>query len=537
MKKPIFYCLLLAPFFGVFTSCAPTLQLISVPEIPVIETTEDRRADENAVYELLEKKFTFPNTVQSANYYPQWRAIATNFKTEDRGPSYGILDLETEQLRWANRGNYDFSLLQKEVGLVEFEGKKVLIDAQTALPIRWVNQEEFVVIDDSITLKMDDNFSKVDLRTGQTHWTRRGGGRYDGWMTDELDGDWMYVIANDLHGFNLKSGQGWRYAAQTDYDASNGGRGFANILLFGLNVANAVYGTGFIDDFGYLPPKRAHNVNSKPKIDGSLLYFADRASIACLDKTTGRQQWKQRLPEEIGVSSIYKIKDQRLLLVSKGYRYVNYMMEKDEVPSLYYLDSEDGEIIRRQSLRKGEVIIDVALNDAFIYVVTNQKVYRFDHRLKTQKSIELPPSEGGLMRVIAWSSSRYDETLDSDYPEFPLVIRTEEGLLALHPVTLEKLWSRWLGRPLKEMPQMVTTDRWQRPIFLDEIDRRRSWVDEQLEVFWFAKDRTIVGVDLLRQGETVSEFVLESDAFSYVGNGTLFHFWDNHMALLQLNAQ
>ena len=45
-------------------------------------------------------------------------------------------------------------MIQKDITLVGFQDKQLLVDTENGLPIRWVNGEEFAAIDDSITLNL-----------------------------------------------------------------------------------------------------------------------------------------------------------------------------------------------------------------------------------------------------------------------------------------------------------------------------------------------------------------------------------------------
>ena len=69
-----------------------------------------------------------------------------------------------------------------------------------------------------------------------------------------------------------------------------------------------------------------------------------------------------------------------------------------------------------------------------------------------------------------------------------------------------------------------------------EREMRRSWIDETNEVFWFAKSRKIIGLDLLNEGTTVAEFELASDDFWYVGDGELLQFGGRDIRVMALSS-
>ena len=404
-----FYCLLFPCFILLFCNCSPTLELQAVEVMPTVKVEQISEVSTDSSYTLSGKCYRFPNAITEVQYNPVWRQMAVNYSLPRRKNAYSIYDVAKEQLNWSNQGDYTLSMLQKDIAMASYQDKKLLMNTADGLPIRWANKEEFVVIDDSVTLKLGAQFSRVNLRTGVTNWTRSGESRFEGWMSDELDGDWMYVIADGLHGFNLKTGKGWYHQATTDYDATRGGKAVANGILLGLNILSIAAGGPFVDDFLYWDPMRAHNVHAKPKIDGDQLYFADRKSIIGLQKKSGELLWETKVKEELGVSDLKMLSKNDLLLFGKGYRYVDYALDKDKQAALYLLDTETGEILEKKELPKGEIITNHAINDAFIYVLTEGSIYRFDKGLEKGKCIHLSFIYGAPLRIVTWSSVGYDD--------------------------------------------------------------------------------------------------------------------------------
>jgi len=292
-----------------------------------------------------------------------------------------------------------------------------------------------------------------------------------------------------------------------------------------------------IEALPYLERQRAHNIFAKPKIEEKDLYFADRKAIYCLDKHTGKLFWEKIVEEELGVSTIDLLTLDEILVLGKGYRYVNYSLDKDRKAVLLKMDKGNGRILKEYTFPKGEYIINLAINDAFIYVLTDEYVHQFDYNLTLLESFQIPSVYGSPMRVVTWSSSRYDDDLLTDIPDFPFVVRTEYGVLALHPVTLQEFWYQRLGALARNMPPVEFNADWQIPLLLQDHEQRRSWVDEATETFWFAKAGSIIGLDLINGGATVAQFELDSDDFWYVGNGELIQYGGNEVRLLQLRGE
>ena len=263
-----------------FSNCSTSLKLQSVEELPNIYVKTVKRTSKDSTYILSGKKYRFPNTVQEIQYKPSWQQLAVNFQTAKRKNAYAIYDIAAEKLNWTNKGNYQLTMLQSDVAIVSSTEKRLLVNAKSGLPIRWVAPaEDFAVIDDSITLNLTKQFSKIDLKTGETQWSRPGANRFEGWITDELDGDWMYVMADGLHGFNLKTGSGWHQQVNTDYDATRGKKALYNGLLLGLDILTLANTGGslvsglagdVLGEFLYLNPLRCLLYTSPSPRDATL---------------------------------------------------------------------------------------------------------------------------------------------------------------------------------------------------------------------------------------------------------------------------
>jgi len=185
MQKQYYY-LLFPILILLFSNCSPTLELQSVEVLPTVKVEKIKELATDSSYTLSGKKYRFPNTVRDVQYNPVWQQMAVNYTLPRRNGAYAIYDVAKEQLNWCNQGDYGLSMLQRDIVMTSYQDKKILLNTADGLPIRWVNKEEFVMIDDSVALNLGDRFSRVNLRTGSTNWTRPGESRFEGWMSDEL---------------------------------------------------------------------------------------------------------------------------------------------------------------------------------------------------------------------------------------------------------------------------------------------------------------------------------------------------------------
>ena len=519
----------------ILQDCASSLKLEAVPKKPEVQKEAIHQMASNATYALKGFKYRFPTPIEGVDYNPEWQQLALNFKdAKNKRPHYGIYNIEKDQLNWMNKGDYSLSMIKKDVTLIRKRDKGILLETENGLPIRPVDRADFVLVDDSIALKIGERVERVDLRTGEIYWKRPRFQTFDGWLTDEIYGDWMYIMANGLHGFNLATGEGWFKKANTNYDATLGGRVPLNGALFGFNFINP-----FEQDAAFLSPLGpiiAHNIYAKPVVEQDNLYFADRLRIYSIDRKTGDTHWQQKIKQQTGISEITFLTDQKLLFLGKGYRFVNYLMDKEKTAIVLLMNARNGRVINHINLPEGEIIVNHAISDTYIYLLSEHAIYQYDYRLSLINHITLPENFGTPLRVVTWSSAEYDKNLQTGIPDFPLVIRTMKGVIGLYPVSLDKLWYQHLGTINEKEPTILSIFSWQIPIFMQEQDLRRSWVDEETEIFWFAKSKKIIGLDLLNNGAKVAEFDMPSDDFWYVDDGKLVQFGDQEVQILHLEA-
>lgn len=481
-------------------------------------------------YRLVGKEYQFSHLFEQMNYSPRWDLVSLNFGKNKKSATYTLLDLENDTFRWSKNGLHQFRVLHQDYGLLDLKGNNYLIDLETGGILRKIFRKNLVVVDDTVALHLGQRFEMVDLKTGQLRWSRPGAKSFEGWMSDQFDHDWMYVVAGGLHGFKINSGGGWYEPVKTDYDATKGGGTVANIFLGALMVADIALGGG--GEVPFIRKKRVHNIHTKPLIEEDQLFFANRQNLQSRNKYTGSLIWEQELPEELDMAELKKWRKDELLLVSKGYRYISNFPELNKQASFYRINQQTGAIDFEGYLDKGDIVINYATNDEFVYVLGLEKIYQLDIHLQKLGAFEVPPNYGHPLRVVSWSSSMYEDFLKTETPDLPVIIRTSTGLLALHPVTFEELWFKSLGSFQKGLPG---NPNWQDLLYMVDQEFSRYQVDLDREIFWFSRENTLLGVDLYKEGKIIGEFLLPSDNFWFEENGKLIHSGTKDIQVLYLD--
>ena len=516
-------------FLCIFSSCT-TFSIVETKSKPEILVNPVEYQSSEGVPIARGQQYQFPGTVEHFEYMPQSKQFTATYFSKRKNAEYGLFDAQSGVVEWAHLGSRRLSLLTKDFSFAESDGVKMLLRNKNGTAVRKITNDKLVVIDDSVVINLTNPIQRINLNSGNPYWERPGLGSYSGWTSDQLDGDWMYVVAKGVHGFNLRTGKGWYQKMKTDYDPKGAGTAAFNVLSIFLIAADLYFG-GTGEGINLTAGQRVHNIHTVPVIGGEHLYFANRDEAYCLDKKSGKINWKNTFDKEIGASDFRLLPNGTALLVSKGFRFIDYNVELYDRPMLYILDAHNGRILHENQLPKEEIIIHSANNDAYTYALGPSKVYQFGSRLEALANFEIPIQYGKALRVVTWSSSSYNQYLRTDQPDFPLVIRTTKGVLGLHPVTLEELWFQDLGL-FKE--GMISGMQWWEVLGASEQEQFRSWIDSSGELFWFSKQSEVVGLDLRQQGKEIANIKFGTDNFHIKPTGELVYQGLDKVQILKL---
>lgn len=137
----------------------------------------------------------------------------------------------------------------------------------------------------------------INLETGETKW-KRPVMREFGWEEiGYLNDSTMYMIANGIHTFDLRTGKGW------DVNLQSGDESYAaaSAITAGSVALGVLTGFIAIPDIG---PTITHGMISNTLIDSTSIYIAARKRIVRADRTTGKLIWNHPFEKDCGSSTL-----------------------------------------------------------------------------------------------------------------------------------------------------------------------------------------------------------------------------------------
>jgi outer membrane protein assembly factor BamB len=137
----------------------------------------------------------------------------------------------------------------------------------------------------------------INLESGETKW-KRPVMREFGWEEiGYLNDSTMYMIANGIHTFDLRTGKGW------DVNLQSGDESYAaaSAITAGSVALGVLTGFIAIPDIG---PTITHGMISNTLIDSTSIYIAARKRIVRADRTTGKLIWNHPFEKDCGSSTL-----------------------------------------------------------------------------------------------------------------------------------------------------------------------------------------------------------------------------------------
>jgi len=405
-----------------------------------------------------------------------------------------LYDLAGGRLGWAtSKGEYNSYL--NAFGVVYFNEDREhnLYSAADGTFIRKGEPGLYLTRDYTLVLNKDE-YASVNLVTGEKNWVRPGSS-YSGLRGETVEDGWAYIVADGLHAFNLETGEGWDFT-----DLKTDSRGVAAALAKDAALSClAALGGGV--RYGSTRAKLYHNTHSDPLIVDEMVYIADKEALFCFDKQTGITLWESPLPKEMNGLNIFEAGDS-IALIGKGWRFVDYGIERDKNPMAALYDKETGEMTSSTELNQDSVFIDFLWADDSVLLLTPTSMFHLDSKLVLTG--ERAAEGGDFLRFI---TSKNGETY----------IRTSTGVLAIDSESMETLWSKDLGRA----PFYISSSS-----FKGEWDRGSQWVRNMWAevsrshhfkgLYWLTtEDGYVQGIDLDKKGETVIEIDLGTDDFKF----------------------
>jgi|GEM_PF-3195029 len=501
---------------SLLTACSPKLKVRHLRQLPKVISQPVYLTSPSKTYSAQGQTVTFPGKIENVEYSPLGTAMIVTYReTQSKQLALAYYNLETKQVQWAGGGNRNARMMGEDVVFLQNGDRSGLVNASDGSFIRKPRDGVIFMVDDTVAIQLSKDISRIDLRTGKKIWSRPGT-RWDGWAWDKLDDDWMFLVANGLHAFQLETGLGWHSNATTTYTTKN--RIGINVLIGLFNLATFFSGDYY--PIGSAQPKFAHNAVARPLPIGDSLFFASHKKITCFEKTTGKVFWESEINEKLGAVELSYFPEGLLLLVAPGYQYVDYKREAANKPSLFLLSSKMGKRLAKKVLEEEQVFLDFTSNDQWLYFLSENKIYSFDKSLHALEVFKIPNKMGHPLRFLTPSFSEFDPA--DAKGGFPLTVRTSKGVLALHPATLEALYFKNLGAfPKEKKSKKERSLSWKEALQLGDEEKSKSWADPETQIFWLAGNKSLKAVDLQNGAEVIWKIPLFSANFRFAPNNDL----------------
>ncbi|WP_247233598.1 hypothetical protein [Telluribacter sp. SYSU D00476] len=385
--------------------------------------------------ELPAREFIFSERIHTSSFDTtlnlftvQLRGVRNEKWLNNRG-TIMALDLQTAQIRWSKKVNYQTEGYQ-QIGTSLIKSGATgsrLLNRETGEPMAKV-KHMFYHVDAPSNIGMgyesltDNVLEGIDLTTGQKLWERVINREYSWNNLHYLNDSTLLIVAAGLHTIHVPSGTGWDYHAVTG-QKKYGGTIAKNALGIAAGLLTGVYMTSTGHDL-------VRNVASNVLLNEDKLYFASKDKIVCLDMN-GEMMWSGPLPEKSTSKSTLFIRNKRLILVNSGFAYMGYRKLDYGKPFLAAFDPNTGEEIYNHPLQteKENDFGDFTVQDSSLYYIAGQNIERYSIHTGLKTGSTSVQSEG----FSFLGDHIYEQQNDSTY----------QSITGLHPdrlylVTREK---------------------------------------------------------------------------------------------------
>jgi hypothetical protein len=366
-----------------------------------------------------ETEYQLPKTskVEQVAYDDSLKSILIKYSVGKEG-GFLFYNLENKKIAWTAKSDMSLSLMRSNDLLLRDPKGEKLYDAVSGDFIR--NTEPYLYfLNSGKTLVLSpDSFALVDVRNGKRFW-KQPGHEWTGVREVFENGEWVYVVAEGLHGLNLENGTKWEYLTSTYW--KNVGKEVAKMAA----VACISLGTVVPN---YMPDVTM-NMNSDPLVVEDKIFFAARDKMVCLDKLTGKIIWEIKIEPELEEMSLYNVSENEIALVGVGYKTVNYAVRQSDPPTVRIIRKEDGKIIGLSSTGKSAIAQSFGWpKDKFILLTQNQ-LLTYNKDLKLMGIVEAKKEYGNFIGLL--------NTGDT------LIVRTSKGIAAISSDSFTEVWFQY----------------------------------------------------------------------------------------------
>ena len=391
-----------------------------------VDSVNIESSDGSTLFKALQ--VTLPGKVLDAFYEPDSGLILAKYSTEKdttKTPSVGrfvMYDLDSSKVMWMSEGNPTISY---------FDGKFVVLEHGNKIKNYYVPRYKFwndvspdlhFYEDGNVICLNKEKCAKVDFSNDLEYWKKEGL-QWHGFLWTKREGDWLYAVADGLRALRLEDGEGWYFDAATGRSQT----GEVIAATVAANIVGAALGMAFIPT--RIPQE--HNCCSYPLIIDDRIYFAAKKKVFCLNQSSGDALWQNELDIKPSVMGIWQA-GSAVALVSKGYKYVDYIAKKTDPPTILLIDSDSGDILARTSIEQSEIAMDFLWTPDYSFLLTPEHLYKYDNNLNLVGVVDELPENCFFMSFL-------------DQEAEPLMVRTAKGAIGIDPASLEVLWQTDVG--------------------------------------------------------------------------------------------
>ena len=396
MEKRLFIFMLSLTFFGMAAGQS-SAHLFSLKDSVIGTSFVTGRQITATRYVTPEKIFRWQWDGSSDNLLLELRESNKKGTSFKNGGTLNMIDLETKNVKWVRKVNYNTSEIKRH-GTYYFLSEKKnnsSIDPETG-DLLWKNKCEYYYIDPSLNIgvgypvqSMSDKLTAVDLSNGKTLWSENVD-RPFGWNDAYMLNDSMLMISvNGIRALNLTNGSGWTYKANTTKKEIG--------KMIGVNVFGIILGilTGV---YTYqIQPDVASDMMSNILIDpDENILLASRDQISRIDHS-GNILWRMPLPEKITSKSSLFLVDSVVYMINRGHAQYNGSFSLIGDPYLAAFDLNSGKQLYLTTIpEKKEFVRNYQVINDLLFLVFEDKVasYSLMHGMFIkEKSFELQKDE------------------------------------------------------------------------------------------------------------------------------------------------
>jgi len=470
-----------------------------MPQI-VVDSVNIESSDGSTLFRALQ--VTFPGKVLDAFYEPDSNLILAKYSTKkdtSETPSTGrfvMFDLDSNRVLWLSEGNPNITYLDGRFAVLKYKNQIKNYYVPRYKLWNEISPDWHFYDDGNVICLSKDKCSRVDLKTGLDYWKKEGL-KWHGYLWKLREDDWIYAVADGLRAFRIDDGEGWYFDASTGRSKT----GEVIAATVAANIIGAAFGVGFIPT--RIP--KIHNCCSYPLVANDRVYFAAKKKVFCLNQSTGDVIWQNELDIEPSVMGLWEA-GPNIALVSRGFKYVDYIGKRTEPPSILLMDCGSGEIVGRTSIEQSEIAMDFLWTPDHSFLLTPEHLHQFDRDLNLVGTVDELPENCSFMSFLSHHNP-------------PLVIRTAKGAIGLDPISLEISWETKVGEiwDFKKVGKSKERDRVMMTLAsFPSIEHQIS--TEQ--AVWLTGSGSLALVDTENDGQIKTQFPKHS-----------WQLWENYMVI------